>query len=135
MSGALQALIPNQPSPVVNMGVDKNVASVGGGGTGAGTAKLFANGNWTGVASPGGTGGFSSTWVLPTIYAGAAYEARSTITAGTLDTDPSAGAWISLSTDRTWSKILGGSGTFTLEIRDVATSTVRDTCIVTLSGS
>lgn len=135
MAGVLQALIAEGVNPVIELGANKNVVSTGGAGSGTGVVRLNADGTWVGTASPAGSGGFSSTWVLPTYFASAAFEARSTTTVGGPGTtDPSAGAWVALNVDRIWSK-LGSLWTFTLEIRRASDLVVLDSCTVSLTGS
>jgi hypothetical protein len=76
------------------------------------------------------------TWCVPTANAGN-YESRMTLTSGTFTTGTVA-TWEALSSTRTWSvtqSVLGvKTTTATIEIRDVATSTVRATATVDLTA-
>ena len=78
-------------------------------------------------------------WVTPTSAAGNAYEARvSSVSGGSL-TSGTVNTWLALGTTREWfvsRSIIGAiTITFTLEIRDAATSTVLATSSVTLEAS
>ena len=103
-------------------------------GTAVATYALNNNGSITFV-----TGGTQTTeWMLPNIAAYAArYEARATITGGTL-TSGTTGSWINLGTTRTWARDRTGIGsnscTFTLEIRDASSLQVLDSASITLTA-
>lgn len=77
-------------------------------------------------------------WIAPKGAAGGNYECKSTLTSGTLSSDPSAGSWVALSSDRTWSlaRTTNGISTaiFTLEIRRVGTTNTLASATVTLSA-
>jgi hypothetical protein len=135
----IQQMLMGANAVVIDMGVDKSLNAPSGVGTGASTIRLNADGTWVGTAVPGNSGAFSSTWINSAPFA-PQYEARSTTTGGkgTGSTDPSNGAWIALTADRLWIQIGTGTGSpwsFTLEIRDAATLTVRDTCLVVLAAT
>lgn len=78
----------------------------------------------------------NTNWVTPTSSA-SLYEVRATKVSG--DT-PNAGSalntWLACSTTRSWALYLTGAGRFdcvlTIEIRDAATQTVRDTATITM---
>lgn len=81
----------------------------------------------------------AGTWLL--VGSNSDYEARATIvddTSGTLS--GTFGSWLSLSSARIWTNNNLGSGggvsiaTITVEIRDIATSTVRTSATITLSS-
>lgn len=97
---------------------------------------LGTTGGITYAANFSGPG--DSTWGSG--VTGAEYEARATVTVGSL-TSGTAGSWLSLSSARTWSKTrtsdFGGTEfvTFTLEIRDALTQVVKDSSTVTLSAT
>ncbi len=75
-------------------------------------------------------------WASPLSSAGL-YEVRSTVTSGSFQTDPSAGAWLSLSSTRIWSRGAAISGVqtvvATIEIRVAATLSVISTSTLTLT--
>ena len=77
-------------------------------------------------------------WIVPKAAAGGNYECKSTLTSGSLTSDPSAGLWVALSADRTWSRAQTTNGSsqaiFTLEIRLVGTSTTLASTTVTLNA-
>jgi len=74
------------------------------------------------------SGNSNGNWVTPaTSVIAAQYQAKTDVTAGTFSNDPSAGGWIDLSTSRTWDKQVVGTVTFTLTIREKATTIVRST--------
>ena len=87
-----------------------------------------------GGQSDGTTNG--SNWITPTSSA-SLYEVRATKVSG--DT-PNAGSalntWLACTTTRSWALYLTGLGRFdcvlTIEIRDAATQTVRDTATITM---
>lgn len=70
---------------------------------------------------------------------GSDYEIRASIVSGTVSSGTT-GSWLALSLQRSWNRLSGAEGVFesvtlTIEIRDVATSTVQDTTTVTLNAS
>lgn len=75
-------------------------------------------------------------WVSPAAAA-ALYEVRSTVTSGSFTLDPSAGSWVSLGTDRLWSRAAGAASsqtvTATIEIRNASTSVVVASTSLTLT--
>jgi hypothetical protein len=87
-----------------------------------------------GGGSDGTTNG--TNWITPTSSA-SLYEVRATKVSG--DT-PNAGSalntWLACTTNRSWALYLTGVGRFdcvlTIEIRDAATQTVRDTATITM---
>lgn len=64
--------------------------------------------------------------------ASANYECHCAVSSGSLSSGTT-GSWLSLSSSRTWST--NGSATLTVQLRDAHTSTVLDSCTVTLSVS
>jgi hypothetical protein len=123
-------------APVVNITAKtvqdigaNNPASAGYRLTNAGTVFLIPAGTPTGVGA----------WITPQIGMGD-YEARATVSGGnglgTL-TGSATATWLNLGTTRTWTLSSGTSGLFcesvlTVEIRDVATSTVLTSATITL---
>jgi len=83
--------------------------------------------------SPGST---SDEWAVSGITA-SDYEARATVVSGSVS-GGTTGSWLGLGTSRTWERNRTTIGTsevvLTIEIRDVATSTVRATASITLRG-
>lgn len=77
-------------------------------------------------------------WISPKAFAGSNYECRSTVTSGSLSVDPSAGSWISLGSDREWSRQQSTTGTsqgiFTLEIRHSVSLVVLATATIQLDA-
>lgn len=99
----------------------------------AATAGIIFNSNGTYAASDGAPSG---NWFSPTTTGvGGSYEIRWTTTSGSLDSG-TAGSWLALSSNRTFSITQSTPGNKTcvgtVEIRDTATSTVQTTCTVTL---
>lgn len=77
-------------------------------------------------------------WISPKGSASDFYEARATVTSGSL-TSGTAGSWLPLGTTRTWTKTATpGTGVqtcvFTLEIRRASDSVVVDTATITLQA-
>lgn len=83
--------------------------------------------------SPGST---SDEWAVSGITVGD-FEARATVVSGSVS-GGTTGSWLGLGTSRTWERNRTTVGTseavLTIEIRDVATSTVRATASITLRG-
>ena len=112
--------------------LDFNTATYGIRSNGTIDATYTSNGGYGG--SDGLTNG--TNWITPTTSA-SLYEVRATKVSG--DT-PNAGSalntWLSCSTTRSWALYLTGVGRFdcvlTIEIRDAATQTIRDTATITL---
>lgn len=75
-------------------------------------------------------------WVSPA-SAASLYEVRSTVTSGSFSADPSAGSWVSLGSDRLWSRGAGASASqtvqATIEIRNASTLVVVTTSSLTLT--
>lgn len=75
-------------------------------------------------------------WVSPG-SAASLYEVRSTVTSGSFSSDPSAGSWISLGSDRLWSRGAAASASqtvqATIEIRNASTLVVVSTSSLTLT--
>lgn len=73
-----------------------------------------------------------------TYDAPANYEVRATVDGGSTPTGSATATWLSCSTDRDWTVTdttfdeLIKSSNLTIEVRDVATSTIRATCYVDL---
>jgi hypothetical protein len=55
------------------------------------------------------------------------YQVKTSVTAGTFDTDPSAGSYLDLSSTRTWIKAAIGTVSFDVTIREKATGFIRKT--------
>lgn len=75
-------------------------------------------------------------WASP-VSAAALYEVRSTVTSGSFTADPSAGSWVSLGSDRLWSRGAGASASqtvqATIEIRNASTLVVVATTSLTMT--
>lgn len=75
-------------------------------------------------------------WTSPA-SAASLYEVRSTVTSGSFSSDPSAGSWVSLGSDRLWSRGAGASASqtvqATIEIRNAATLVVVSTSTLILT--
>lgn len=94
------------------------------------------------VASSTQAGGTSPTtleqWCTPTSQA-SNYEARVTVTTGTLSGGSGTGTWLALSSTRNWfvNESRSGASTlciFTVEIRRTGTTTVLDSASITLEA-
>lgn len=76
-------------------------------------------------------------WITPTSAAGGNYECRTTVLSGTL-TSGTTGAWMALSTTRTWTLTQSGIGTNTasvlIEIRRTSDSVVLDSATITFNA-
>jgi hypothetical protein len=76
------------------------------------------------------------TWLLSGVVAD--YQVRATLASGTSMSAGTVGSWLALSSSRTWSQtrttVGTRSGTLTIEIRDVATSTIIDSASVTITA-
>ena len=99
--------------------------------------QLTSAGDINSIKVTGGTTDLGD-WVSPKGAAGGNYEAKSSVTSGSLSSDPSAGSWVALSSDLTWSRAQTTNGTsqaiFTLEIRRTGTSTTLASTTVTLNA-
>ncbi len=75
-------------------------------------------------------------WISP-LSAASLYEVRSTLTGGTFTADPSAGSWVSLSSQRLWSRgasvAASQTVTATIEIRNASTLAVLSSTALTLT--
>lgn len=84
----------------------------------------------------GATPSDQGDWLSPKLGMGD-YEARATITSGTL-TSGTAGSWLNLGTTRSWNVQQSGVGekacTFTLEIRRASDGEVLDSAPVTIQA-
>lgn len=82
--------------------------------------------------------GVPENWIRPTSAAGNAYEARATVTSGSL-TSGTTGTWLALGTSRQWtlSTIFVGtvSCVFTIEIRNATSLTILSTATITLTAT
>ncbi len=85
------------------------------------------------ILTSDGAAGSGANWVTPTSQA-ANYQVRVTSISGSLSYGDITGTWLNLSSTRAWYVAQTGSGNttweFTIEIRDTATSTVRDTATI-----
>ena len=99
--------------------------------------QLTSTGDINSIKVTGGTTDLGD-WVVPKAAAGGNFEAKSTVTSGSLSTDPSAGSWVALSSSLTWGRAQSTNGTsqavFTLEIRRVGTTTTLASSTVTLNA-
>ncbi len=86
-----------------------------------------------------GTGGAyvdSGDWITPKAAAGINYEARVTVTSGTLSSGTS-GSWLPLNITRTWTVTAVSTiktCTFTLEIREATSGTVVASASITITA-
>lgn len=89
--------------------------------------KTSINGTYVSISGEWETGGSP----------GSAYDAYVTVTSGSLSTG-TAGSWVNLGTNRTWTRLRSGVGTstciFTVQIRDANTLTVLDSASITLTA-
>lgn len=122
----------------------------GGGGLGGivGTPNLNAIQTASGVANAVlsllNTGNYTATGEAGGAYAtpgaiAASLEARLTFVSGdNLVTGSAVGSWLALSTTRTWTMTAAGTafyfGTYTLEIREIASGLMRDTSTITFEA-
>ena len=90
--------------------------------------------NSDGSSNEGDTAG---TWLVGSTN-GAAYEAKVTVTSGSLSSGTT-GSWVALSSDQTWrvsrSSLGTSTCTFTVQIGLAGTSTALDSATVTLSAT
>lgn len=100
--------------------------------------QLTSGGDINSIRVNGGTTDLGD-WISPKAAAGGNYECMSSVTSGSLTTDPSAGSWIALSASRTWGRDQTSNGTsqaiFTLSIRRVGTTTTLASTTVTLDAT
>jgi hypothetical protein len=103
-----------------------------------GTANAVMTGNSS--SPPNGTTPYVNEWLRGGLSSG--YEARATLNSGTLSSGTT-GAWLVLSTTRSWScaATRGSTGSssqtanLTIEIRSVATGLVLDSATITLTAT
>ena len=98
-------------------------------GTGPATFRLNANGvaeKRTNVSF-----GTSYTTLYSWLVSGAVadYQCRATVTGGLLSSGDAVNTWLALTTTRAW---ISSDCTLTMEIRQISTSTVLDSCTVIL---
>jgi hypothetical protein len=90
--------------------------------------------NSDGSSNEGGTAG---TWLIGST-SGSLYEARATVSSGSLSSGTT-GSWLALSSNRAWRVTRSSLGTstctFLVEIRDAATQTAQDSATITLAAS
>ena len=138
MSGMLGAFFATMGLPIVTLAASYTVTDSTTSPTNANSRlQLTSTGDINSIRVTGGTTDLGD-WVSPKAAAGGNYEAKSTVTSGSLSSDPSAGAWVALSSDLTWSLAQTTNGSsqaiFTLEIRRVGTSTTLASSTVTLNA-
>ena len=76
----------------------------------------------------GASGATTEDWITPSDTNTAAYyQVKSDVTAGSFNTDPSAGVYLDCSTTRTWIKTAAGTVTFTLTFREKGSGLIRKT--------
>ena len=99
--------------------------------------QLTSGGDINSIKITGGTTDLGD-WIAPKSAAGGNFEARSTLTSGSLSSDPSAGSWVALSSSLTWSRQQTTNGTsqaiFTLEIRNATSGVTLASSTVTLNA-
>lgn len=137
MTGVL-ALLIGQGRPVVTLSTSYSASDTTVAPTNANARfKLEADGDIIKTLVTGGATDLGD-WIVPKAAAGGNYEAKSTLTSGTLSADPSAGSWVALSSDREWglARTTNGISTaiFTLDIRRVGTTVTLASATVTLSA-
>lgn len=101
--------------------------------------RLAADGTATNVRNAQGNQAISGEWARPIDAGnGALYEARVTVTSGTL-TNGTTGSWLALSSQRDWdvqrSTVGSKACTFTLEIRRVSDSVVVASASYTITAT
>lgn len=101
--------------------------------------RLAADGTATNVRNAQGNQAISGEWARPIDAGnGALYEARVTVTSGTLTTGTT-GTWLALSSQRDWdvqrSTVGSKACTFTLEIRRVSDSVVVASASYTITAT
>lgn len=134
MSGILQAIL-SAGEPLITL-TDQAVSEDTPGGAALATYTINSNGNVEETTIGGGTVTLEQ-WLTPAIGAGN-YEVRATLNSGTLASGTT-GSWLSCSTSRAWSCSRGVIGTqsanLTVEIRNAATLSVKDSATVTLQAT
>ena len=86
----------------------------------------------------GGSTTTLETWLQ--VGASSAYEVRATLLSGDTPTGSALASWLALSTTRAWTLTdavndgIALTCTLTIEIRDVATGVVQDSCTVTITS-
>lgn len=99
------------------------------------TYTLDNNGTVTKTLTSGTT--VLGSWITPNGSAGAAFECRATIVSGSVSSGTT-GSWLTLDTDRSWSRTQGVLGTstvvLTVEIRRVSTGDVLATATITIEA-
>ena len=135
------------PIKILRMGSGRTVTLAGGSysdtefdpGTAICGIRLAADGTATNVRLSQGNQAISSEWARPLDAGnGALYEARVTVTSGTL-TNGTTGSWLALSSQRDWdverSTVGSKACTFTLEIRRVSDSVVVASASYTITAT
>lgn len=132
--GTLRKIWPPAVVSLSNRTID---AVVGSPGTATAQYQLLSTGEAIGSVSPSGSGAGSYLPEWGQGLAGAGYDARFTITSGTLSTG-TAGTWLNLGTTRSWTRSRSALGisavTGTMEIRDAGTLVVLATATITLTA-
>jgi hypothetical protein len=120
----------NYSAPSVSLS-DRTVFKSGSGGATA-TYKINADGTVTDQDNT-----FLENW----LFSGSAsdYQVRATLASGTSPGGSAVGSWLACSTNRSWSEGVSAGGgsvtcTLTIEIRDVATNTVRTSASIIINA-
>lgn len=94
--------------------------------------ELLSSGTAQRTSGTLGTLAFTGEWLVR--GAASDFQVRATLNSGALDAGSSAtGAWLALTSARTWLLDFDGSAELTIEIRDAASLDVLDSATVSLS--
>lgn len=99
-------------------------------GFGAGAVTASFNMNASGVCADQDST-LLETWLL--LGSASDYEVRATLLSGTL-TSGTVGAWLSLGSSRSWSRVSNATVTIVIEIRDAVTLSVLATGTITITA-
>jgi len=138
MSGMLGAFFSTMGQPRVLLNASYSITDSTVSPTNANARfQLTSGGDINSIQVTGGTTDLGD-WVAPKAAAGGNYECMSSVTSGSLSSDPSAGSWVALSSSLTWSRQQTTNGSsqaiFTLEIRRVGTTTTLASSTITLNA-
>jgi hypothetical protein len=134
MSGILAVLLGTSPGAVI--AISNQTINDTTGASRAATAGYRLTSGGQVQSQINATFAFLEQWCVPAAQAGN-YEARVTVTSGSLSTG-TAGSWLALTSNQTWTRTasIGSANTcvFTVEIRQVGTTTVLDSATITLEA-
>lgn len=105
--------------------------------TGVAIASIILNTDGTISITGNSSSPTSGTWAVGNVT-GSDWEARLTVNSGTSPSGAATNTWLALSTGRAWSltRAIAGivTGNYTIEVRDAATSTLQDSCTVSMTA-